>query len=97
MLSEETLEIAEERRDVKGKGEKERYTQLNEEFQIITRRNKIVLSKQCKEIEENNKMKQTRDLFKKIGDTKGTFLAKEGTINDRNSKELKEAEEIKKR
>ena len=84
------------KREEKGKGEKERYTQLNEEFQIITRRNKIVLSRQCKEIEENNKMKQTRDLFKKIGDTKGTFHVKIGTLKDRNSKDITEAEEIKK-
>ena len=83
-LSEEALQIAEKRRDVKGKGEKERYTHF-------------FLSDQCKEIEENNRMGKTRDLFKKIRDTKGTFHAKMGTIKDRNSMDLKEAEEIKKR
>ena len=89
--------MAEKGREEKGKEEMERYTQLNEEFQRITKRNKIALSKQYKEIEENNRMGKTRDLFKKIGDTKGTFLANVDTINNRNSKELKEAEEIKKR
>ena len=92
-MSEETLQIAEKRREVKGKGKKERYTHLNAEFQRIPRRNKIAfLSDQCKEIEENNKMGKTRDLFKKIGDTKGTFHAK-----DRNSMDLTKAEDIKKR
>ena len=86
------------RREVKGKGEKERYTQLNAEFQRIARRDKIdFLSEPCKEIEENNRMGRTRDLFKKIGDTKGTCHAKMGTIKDRNSKDLTEAEDIKKR
>ena len=81
--------MAEKEREEKGKEETERYTQLKEEFQIITRRNKIALSKQYKEIEESNRMGKTRDLFKKIGDTKGTFLANVDTINNRNSKELK--------
>ena len=89
--------MAEKRREVKGKGEKERYTQLNAEFQRIARRDKkAFLSEQCKETEENNRMGKTRDLFKKTGDTKGTFRAKMGTVKDRNSKELTEAEEIKK-
>ena len=83
-LSEEALQIAEKRREVKGKGEKERYTRLNAEFQRIARRDKkAFLSYQCKEIEENNRMGKTRDLFKKIRDTKGTFHAKMGTIKDR--------------
>ena len=77
-LSEEALQIAVKRREVKSKGEKERYTHLNVEFQRITRRDKAVLSDQCKEIEENNRMGKTRDLFKKIRDTKGTFHAKMG-------------------
>ena len=76
-LSEEALQMAEKRREVKGKGEKERYTQLNTEFQrIASRGEKAFLSEQCKETEENNRMGQTRDLFKKIRDTKGTFCAK---------------------
>ena len=84
-LSEEVLQIAEKRRQAKGKGEKERYTHLNAEFQRIGRRDKkAFLSDQCKEIEENNRMWKTRDLFKKIRDTKGTFHAKMGTIKDRN-------------
>ena len=84
-LSEAALQIAEKRRDVKGEGEKERYTHLNAEFQRIARRHKkIFLSDQCKETEENNRMGKTRDLFKKIRDTKGTFHAKMGTIKDRN-------------
>ena len=96
-LSKEALQIAGKRREVKGKGEKERYTHLNAEFQRITRRDKkAFLSDQCKEIEENNRMGKTRDLFKKIRDIKGTFHAKMGTIKDRNSKDLTEAEEIKK-
>ena len=79
-LSEETLQIAEKRREAKGKGEKERYTHLNAEFQRIARRDKkAFLSDQCKDIEENNTMRKTRDLFKKIRDTKGTFHAKMGT------------------
>ena len=84
-LSEETSQIPEKRREVKGKGEKERNTQLNAEFQRIARRDKkAFLSDQCKEIEENNRMGKTRDLFKKIRDTKGTFHAKMGTIKDKN-------------
>ena len=83
---------------MKGKGEKERYTHLNAEFQGIARREKkAFLSDQCKEIEENSKMRKTRDLFKKIGDTMGTFHAKMGTIKDRNGMDLTEAEDIKKR
>ena len=97
-LSEETLQIAVNRREVKGKGEKERYTHLNAEFQRISRRDrKVVLSEQCKETEENNRMGKTRDLFKKIRDTMGTFHAKTGTIKDRNDMDLTEAEDIKKR
>ena len=97
-LSEEALQIAVKRREVKSKGEKERYTHLNAEFQRIVRRGKkAFLSEQCKETEENNRMEKTRDLFKKIGDTKGIFHAKIGTIKDRNDTELKEAEDIKKR
>ena len=86
------------RREVKGKGEKERYTHLNAEFQRIVRRyKKAFLSNQCKEIEENNKIGKTRDLFKKIGDTKATIHAKMGTIENRNGVDLKESEDIKKR
>ena len=97
-LSEETLQITEKRRDVKGKGERERYTQLKAKFQRIARRDKkAFLSEQCKEIEENNRMGKTRELFKKIGDIKRIFHARMGTIKDRNGKDLKEAEEIKKR
>ena len=97
-MSEETLQIAEKRRDVKGKGEKERYTHLNAELQRIVRRGKkAFLSDQCKEIEENNRMRKTRDLLKKIRDPKVTFHAKMGTIKDRNSMDLTEAEDIKKR
>ena len=96
-LFEEALQIAEKRREAKNKGEKERYTHLNAEFQRIARRDKKALSEQCKEIEENNRMEKTRDLFKKIRDTKGTFLAKMGTIKDRNGMGITEAEEIKKR
>ena len=82
---------------MKGKGESERHTQLNTEFQRIARRDKkAFLCEQCKEIEKNNRMGKTRDLFKKIGDTKGTFHVKMGTIKDRNSKDITEAEEIKK-
>ena len=92
------MQIAEKRKTVKGKGEKERYTCLNVEFQRIARRDKKAsLSDQCKEIEENNRMGKTRDLFKKIRDTTGTFHAKMGTINDRNGMDLTEAEDIKKR
>ena len=86
------------RREVKGKGERERYSHLNAEFQRIARRNKkAFLSDQCKEIEENNRMGKTRDLFKKIRDTKGTFHAKMGSIKDRNGMDLTEAEDTKKR
>ena len=84
------------RREAKGKGEKERYAHLNAEFQRIARRDKAFLSDQCKEIEENNRMGKTRDLFKKIRDTKGIFHAKMGTIKDRNGMDLTEAEDIKK-
>ena len=79
------------RKEVKSKGEKERYTHLNAEFQIVARRNKIFLSDQCKEIEENNRIGKTRDLFKKIRDTKGTFRTKMGSINERNGMYLTEA------
>ena len=97
-LSEEGLQIAEKRREAKDKGEKERYTCLNAEFLRIARRNKkAFLSDQCKEIEENNRMEKTRDLFKKIRDTKGTFHAKRDSIKDRNGMDLTEAEDIKKR
>ena len=97
-LSEEFLQIAVKRREVKSKGEKERYTHLNAEFQRIARRDKkAFLSDQCKEIEENNRMGKTRDLFKKIVDTKGTFHEKMGSIKDRNGMDLTEAENIKKR
>ena len=86
------------RREVKGKGVKERYTHLNEEVQIIVRRdNKVFLSDQCKEIEENSVMGKTRDCFKKIRDTKGTLHSEMGTIKDRNGMDLTEAEDIKKR
>ena len=97
-LSEEALKIAVKRRETKSKGEKERYTHLNAEFQRIARRDKKgFLSDQCKEIEENNGMGKTRDLFKKTGDTKGKYHAKMGSIKDRNSMDLTEAEDIKKR
>ena len=97
-LSEKSLQIAEKRREAKRKGEKERYKLMNAEFQRIARRDKkAFLSDQCKEIEENNRMGKTRDLFKKIRDTKGTFHAKMGTIKDRNDMDLTEAEDIKKR
>ena len=97
-MSEEALQVAVKRREVKDKGEKERYTHLNVEFQRTARRDKkAFLSDQCKEIEENNRMGKTRNLFKKIRDTKGTFHAKMGTIRDRNSVALTEAEDIKKR
>ena len=98
LLPEQALQIAEKGREPKGKGEKEKYTHLNAEFQRIARRDKKdFLSDQCKEIEENNRMGKTRDLFKKISDTKGTFHAKMGTKKDRNSMDLTEAEDIKKR
>ena len=97
-MSEEALQIVVKRREAKGKGEKERYIHLNAEFQRIAMRDKkAFLSDQCKEIEENNRMGKTRDLFKKTGDTKGTFHAKMGTIKDRNGMDLTEAEDIKKR
>ena len=97
-LSEEVLQIAEKRRKVKGKGEKERYTHLNAEFQRTAREvKKAFLSEQCKQIEENNRMGKTRDLFRKIRNTKGTFHAKMGSIKDRNGWDLTEAEDIKKR
>ena len=85
------------RKEVKSKGEKERYTHLNAEFQIVARRNKIFLSDQCKEIEENNRIGKTRDLFKKIRDAKGTFHAKMGSIKDRNGMDLTEGKAIKTR
>ena len=95
-MSEEDLQRAMKRREVKGKGEKKRYTHLNSEFQRIAGRDKkAFLSDQCKEIEENNTMGKTRNLFKKIRDTKGTFHAKMGTIKDRNGMDLTEAEDIK--
>ena len=95
-LSGEALQIAVKRREVKRKGAKERYKHLNAEFQRIARRDKkAFLSDQCKEIEENNRMGKTRDLFKKIRDTKGTFQAKMGSIEDRNSMDLAEVEDIK--
>ena len=98
MVSEEALQIAVKRRKVKSKGEKERYTHLNAEFQRIARRDKkAIFSDQCKEIEENNRMGKTRALFKKIRDTKGTFHAKMGSIKDRNGMDQTEAEDIKKR
>ena len=94
-LSEEALQTAMKRREVKGKGQKERYTHLNAEFQRIARKHKkAFLSDQCKET-ENNRMGKTKDLFKKIRDTKGTFHAKMGTIKDRNGMNLTEAEDIK--
>ena len=96
--SEEALEIAVKRREAKNKGEKERYTHLNAEFQRIARRNKkAFLSDQCREIEENKRTGKIRDLFKKIRDTKGPFHAKMGIIKDRNGMDLTEAEDIKKR
>ena len=95
-MSEKALQIAEKRGEAKGKGEKERYTYLNAEFQRIAGRDKkAFLSDQCKEIEENNRMGKTRDLFKKIRDTKGTFHAKMDSIKDRNGLDLTEAEDIK--
>ena len=97
-LSEEALQIDMKRRKAKSKGEKERYTHLNAEFQRTARRDKkAFLNDQCKEIEENNRMGKTRDLFNKIGDTKETFQAKTGTIKDRKGMDLTEAEDIKER
>ena len=96
-LSEEALQIAEKRREAKGKGEKERYTHLNPEFQRIARREKkAFLNDQCKEIEENNRMGKISNLFKKMWDTKGTFHSKMSPIKDRNGMDLTEAEDIKK-
>ena len=98
LLSEEGLQIAEKRREAKSKGKKERYKHLNVEFQRIARRDKkAFLSNQCKEIEENNRMGKTRDLFKKIRDTKGIFHAKMSSIKDRNGMDRTEAEDTKKR
>ena len=95
-LSEEALQMAEKRREVKGRGEKERYTHLNAEFQRIARRDKkAFLSDPGKEIEEDNRMEKTRDLFKKMRDTKGTFHAKMGTIKDRNGMDLTKAEDLR--
>ena len=96
-LSEEALQIAEKRREMKGKGEKKRYTHLNADFQIARRDKKAFFSDQCKEIEENSRKGKTRDLFKKIRDTTGIFHAKMGTIKDRNSIDLTETEDIKNR
>ena len=97
-MSEEALQIAEKRQEAKSKGEKERYTHLNAELQRIVRRDKKdFLNDQCKEIEKNNEIGKTGDLFKKIRDTKGTFHANIGTIKDRNCMDLREAEDIKKR
>ena len=96
-LSEEALQIAVKRREATGKGENERYTYLNAEFQRIERRHKVFLSDQCQEIKENNRMGNTRDVFKKIRDTKGTFPAKMGSIKDRNDMDLTEVQDIKKR
>ena len=97
-MYEEASQTVMNRREMKGRGEKKTYTHLNAEFQRIARRDKkTFLSNQCKEIEENNRMGKTRDLFKKIRDTKGTFHAKMGSIKDRNGKDLTEAEDIKKR
>ena len=97
-LSEEALQIAVNRREMKGKGEEERYKHLNAEFQRIARRDKkAFFSDQCKEIKENDRLGKTRNLFKKVRDTKGTFHAKMGSIKDRNGMDLTEAEDIKKR
>ena len=97
-MSEKALQLAEKRTEAKGKGEKQRYIHLNAEFQRRARRNKqAFLSDQCKEIEENNRMEKSRDPFKEIRDTKGTFHTKMGSIKDRNGMDLTEAEDIKKR
>ena len=97
-LSEEALQIAVKRREAKSKGEKERYTHLNAEFQRIARRDKkTFLNDQCKEMDKNNRMEKSRDFFKKIRDTKGTYHTKMGSIKDRNGMDLTEAEDIKKR
>ena len=96
-MSEEALQIAEERREVKGKGEREKYAQLNAEFQRIARRDKkAFLNEQCKETEENNKMGKTKDIFNKTGDSRKTFHARMGTVKDKNSKCLREGGKIKK-
>ena len=96
LLSEEALQIAVKRREAKSKGEKQRYTHLNAEFQRIAKRDKkAFLTDQCKEVEGKNRMRKTRDLFKKIRDTQGTFHAKMGSIKDRNGMDLTEAEDIK--
>ena len=97
MVSKEALQIAEKRKEAKGKGEKERYNHLNAKFQRVARREKAFLSDQCKEIEGKNRMGMPRELFKKIRDTKGTFHAKMDTMKDRNGMDLTEAEDIKKR
>ena len=97
-MSEEALQTAEKRREAKGNGEKERYTLLDAEFRRIARRDKkAFINDQCKEIKENNRMLKTKDLFKKIRDTKGTFHGKMGSIKDRNGMDLTEAEDLKKR
>ena len=97
-LSEEALQISEKRKEAKGKGEKERYTHLNAEFQRIARRDKkAFLSDQCKDIEENNRMRKNRDLLKKVKYTKGPFHAKMGTMKDRNGMDPTDAEDIQKR
>ena len=97
-MSEEALQIAEERREVKSKGERKRYTQLNTEFQRIARRDKkAFFNEQCKEIKESNRRGKTRDLFRKIGKSKGIFHPRMGTMKERNSKDIIEAEENKKR
>jgi len=96
-LSEEVLQIPEDKREVKGKGKRERYAQLNSEFQRTTRRDKVFFNYQCKVIEENYMMGETRDCFKKIGAIQGTFHARMGTIKNRNGMDLTEAKEIKKR
>ena len=97
-LSEKTLQLTVKRKEVKRKGEKERYTYLNADFQRITKKDKkAFLSEQCKEVQENNRMGKTRDLFKKIRDTKGTFQAKMGLIKNRNGMDLTESKDIEKR
>ena len=96
-LSEEVLQIAVKRREATGKGEKERYSHMNAEFQISRRDKKAFLSDQCKEIEENNRMGKTKELVKKMRDTEGTFHAQMGSIKDRNGMDLTEAKDIKKR
>ena len=98
VLCEEALQIGEERREMKSKGERKRYTLLNAEFQRIARRDKkVFFNEQCKEMEENNRKAKTKDLFKKIGDNQGIFHPKMGTIKDKNSRDLVETEEIRKK